>query len=184
MQGRVLIADDNPVVRKTLRQLLEDAGASEVIDAENGQSALSRAIEVRPDVVILDLAMPVMDGLSAAREISKARPEAAILMYTMHWSPQLDLEAKKSGVRMLVSKSEGNVLLAAVQELLGLRQSGPPCAEIESDRPPVRSPDPASTVPATPAEGSRGPSPAASGNQKSGAAETQATLSSHLLPRN
>lgn len=65
MQRRVLIADDNPAVRKTLRHLLEESGSYEVADSEDGQSALVRAIEFHPDVVILDLAMPVMDGLSA-----------------------------------------------------------------------------------------------------------------------
>ncbi len=183
MQGRVLIVDDNPVVRKTLRQLLEGVGVGEIIDEENGQTALSRAIEVRPDVVILDLAMPVMDGLSAAREISKILPQTAILMYTMHWSRQLELEAKKSGVRMLVSKSEGTVLLAAVQELLGARQSGPTVAEIEAAPSPAQSPDAPSTVP-SPSAGFTAPNLAAPIAQNSRAAETPPKPVSDQRPRN
>lgn len=131
MQGRVLVADDNPAVRKTLRHLLEDSGAC-VADAEEGQSAISRAIEFHPDIVILDLAMPVMDGLSAAREISRILPEAAILMYTMHWSPHLELEAKKCGVRMLVSKEQSIVLLTAVQTMLAAKQSASQSASNET----------------------------------------------------
>jgi DNA-binding NarL/FixJ family response regulator len=110
--------DDNPVVRKTLRQLLEDGGSWEISEAEDGKVAISRALEFRPDVIVLDLVMPVMDGLNAAREISRVLPDAAIVMYTMHWSAALEIEAQKSGVRKLVSKSQSNVLLATVQELI------------------------------------------------------------------
>ena len=124
MQPRVLIADDSPAVRRTLRHLLQADTAWEIVDAEDGEAAVARALEFRPDVIILDLAMPVKDGLSAAREISKALPEAAILMYTMHWTPQLEQEAQKCGVRKLVSKSEGAVLLAEVHHLLAAKNDG------------------------------------------------------------
>ena len=176
MQGRILIADDNPAVRRTLRQLLEGAGFGEIIDTEDGQAALSRAIEVRPDVIVLDLAMPVMDGLSAAREISKALPEATILMYTMHWSAQLELEAKKCGVRMLVSKSQSSVLLAAVKELLDARQSKPQGAGIELVAP-APPPDAAATLPAL-AETSTAPNPVNPDLQKTGAADAPKTPTS------
>lgn len=118
MRGRVLVADDNAIVRRTLRQLLEEAGGADVDEAEDGWRAVSRAVELHPNVVILDLAMPRMDGLNAAREISKLLPKTAILMYTMHWSPHLELEAKRCGVRMLVSKAQSAVLLKAVKDLL------------------------------------------------------------------
>lgn len=174
MQGRVLIADDNPVVRKTLRQLLEGAAVGEVLEAEDGQAALARAIESRPEIVILDLAMPVMDGLNAAREISRTVPEAAILMYTMHWSTELELEAKKCGVQMLVSKAQGTLLLAAVQEMMGVRQR-----EVESPKIPAVPPiapllDPVSTVPASTVDLPTNPSSAASDPQMAAAIETPA----------
>jgi DNA-binding NarL/FixJ family response regulator len=121
VQARVLIADDSPAVRKTLRHLLQADTAWEIIDAEDGETAIARALEFRPDVIILDLAMPVKDGLSAAREISQALPEAAILMYTMHWTPHLEQEAQKCGVRKLVSKSESAVLLSEVHNLLAAK---------------------------------------------------------------
>ena len=119
MRGRVLVADDNAIVRRTLRHLLEEAGVADVDEAEDGWRAVSQAAERQPNVVILDLAMPRMDGLNAAREISKLLPQTAILMYTMHWSPHLELEAKRCGVRMLVSKAQSSVLLRAVKDLLG-----------------------------------------------------------------
>ena len=125
MRGRVLVADDNAIVRRTLRQLLEEAGVAEVDEAEDGWRAVSRAAERHPNVVILDLAMPRMDGLNAACEISKLLPKTAILMYTMHWSPHLELEAKRCGVRMLVSKAQSSVLLRAVKDLLDNKNNEP-----------------------------------------------------------
>jgi len=124
VQARVLIADDSPAVRRTLRHLLQADDAWEIVDAENGKTAVASALEFRPDVIILDLAMPVMDGLSAAREISKALPEAAILMYTMHWTPHLEQEAQKCGVRKLVSKSEGAILLSEMHSILAAKKDG------------------------------------------------------------
>lgn len=94
------------------------AYACEVLEVEDGQAAVSRALELHPHLVILDLAMPVMDGLTAAREISKLLPEIPILMYTMHWTPALDLAAQKCGVRKLVPKVQSTELVAAVGELL------------------------------------------------------------------
>jgi CheY-like chemotaxis protein len=118
VSARVLIVDDNPTVRRALRQLLEGGGPWQIIEAEDGQVAIARALEARPHVIVLDLVMPVMDGLNAAREISKALPETAIVMYSMHASPLLEVEAQKSGVRKLVAKSQSDVLLSTIQELV------------------------------------------------------------------
>jgi DNA-binding NarL/FixJ family response regulator len=62
--------------------------------------------------------MPVMDGLSAARQISKLLPDTPMLMYTMHWSPQVEVEAQKVGVRSVVAKSDSRLLVSTVQQLL------------------------------------------------------------------
>lgn len=144
MHGRVLIADDNAAVRRTLRQLLERNCSCEVVDAENGQIAVSLALEHPPDVAVLDLAMPVMDGLTAAREISRALPETEILMYTMHLTPQLEREAKRFGVRRLFSKAQGAVLSSAVLEVLAAKY--PPSAPAETTTLP-QSEAPANTSP-------------------------------------
>lgn len=113
---RILIADDSPAIRKALAQLFE--GTYTLFEVEDGRAALARALELRPDLIILDLAMPAMDGLTAAREISKVLPEIPILMYTMHWACGLELAAQNSGVRKVVSKGRSQDLLAAVEELL------------------------------------------------------------------
>jgi DNA-binding NarL/FixJ family response regulator len=118
MQARILIADDNSAVRKTLRLLLQNVDHWEISEAGDGREAIKVALELRPQIVILDLAMPVLDGLNAAREISKAIPDTPILMYTMHWTPALELAAVKFGVSRVVSKSDSTGLLVAVQELL------------------------------------------------------------------
>src|SRR5437016_14202916 len=104
MPVQILIADDNPVVRPALRHLLDSIDSWEILDAENGQEAIAQARELRPNLIILDLVMPVMDGLTAAREISKLLPETPLLMHTLHWSPQLEWEAQKVGVRKMIPK--------------------------------------------------------------------------------
>src|SRR5258708_32608242 len=102
MPVRILIADDNPVVRTALRHLLESVGHWEIIDVENGLEAIAQAQEFRPNLIILDLVMPVMDGLTAAREISRLLPDIPLLMHTLHPYPQVELEAQKVGVRRVV----------------------------------------------------------------------------------
>lgn len=114
---RILIADDNSAVRRSLRQLLTEPGR-ELLEAENGQRAVDLALEHRPDIAVLDLAMPLMDGLQAAREIHQHLPELPIVMYTMHWSSQLQVEAMKSGISRVVAKADSASLVAAVQELV------------------------------------------------------------------
>jgi CheY-like chemotaxis protein len=126
MPARILVADDNPIVRTTLRMLLEGIGHSGIIEAENGRDAVSKTLELRPDLVILDFAMPVLDGLNAAREISQHLPKTPLLMYSMHWSKHVEIEAQKLGVRKVISKANSSLLLATVQQLLG--ETAPPPA--------------------------------------------------------
>jgi DNA-binding NarL/FixJ family response regulator len=106
---RILIADDHGSVRRLLRALLETRAEWKVCgEAENGREAVSKAAKLRPDLIILDLAMPIMNGLKAAREISTATPAVPILMYTNHSSSEIEIEAKKAGVRQIVSKGGSN----------------------------------------------------------------------------
>jgi len=118
MPTRILIADDSPTVRTALRQLLEGTDRWEITETENGQEAFAKVQELRPDLVILDLVMPVMDGLVAAREISKLLPHLPILMYTLHWSPQVELEAQKVGAKRVGRKADSQSLVSAIQQLL------------------------------------------------------------------
>lgn len=119
MPIRILIADDNASVRGAMRQVLQAAGDGwEIIEAENGREAVAKALEFRPNLIIVDLVMPLMDGLTAAREIAQSLPDTPILMHTLYPFPQVKLEAGKAGVRKIVPKSDSSVLVSAVEDLL------------------------------------------------------------------
>ena len=113
---RILIVDDHEAVRAGVRAILSSREGLEVCgEAANGREAVAKARQLMPDLVILDVTMPVLDGFSAAREIHKLLPNVAILLLSMHESPNMINIAKSSGARGYVSKSEGAaVLLRAV----------------------------------------------------------------------
>jgi DNA-binding NarL/FixJ family response regulator len=125
MAFRILIADDNEVARGLLRDIVESHSGWEVCgEGQDGQQAVALAAELKPDLIILDLAMPTMDGFSAAREILKAQPTIPIVLHTLHAFDHLELEAKKNGIRAVVSKMDTNGTLEnSVKMLLGEKQS-------------------------------------------------------------
>jgi DNA-binding NarL/FixJ family response regulator len=119
MPTRILIADDNQATRSSLTELLNKHDGWEVCAAvENGQQAVVKARELKPDLIILDLAMPVMDGMRATREIGQILPSVPILIYTLHDSSWLDLEAKQAGARQVVLKPDAMRLLTAIEDVL------------------------------------------------------------------
>jgi DNA-binding NarL/FixJ family response regulator len=117
---RVLVADDQPGIRKRVCLTLASRIRLESCDeASNGQEAVEKAQESHPDVVILDITMPVMNGLDAARKIMQFSPKTPILILTMHKSRQLMEEAQKIGVRGYVVKADaGQDLVSAVKAVL------------------------------------------------------------------
>jgi DNA-binding NarL/FixJ family response regulator len=116
----ILIADDNATVRKAVRALLErHAGWRVCAEASNGNEAISMAKEHMPDLIIMDFAMPYLDGLKASREISKAMPSVPIVLHTQHYFGELVEQARKVGVKSVISKSEtGEKLIPAIETLL------------------------------------------------------------------
>jgi DNA-binding NarL/FixJ family response regulator len=115
---RVLIVDDHEALRAGVRTVLESHGIEICGEAANGREALSKCIQLRPDIVILDITMPVLDGFSAAREITKHLPHVGILLLSMHESASMVNVAKSSGARGYVAKSEGiGRLLKAVDAI-------------------------------------------------------------------
>ena len=117
---RILVADDHAIMRRGLRGLLETHADWHVCgEAGNGREAVEMTIRLAPEVVVLDLTMPELHGLEAAKAIRATVPATEILIFTMHESEELIRAALASGVRAVVAKSdvEGH-LLAAVEALL------------------------------------------------------------------
>src|SRR5215831_21054701 len=115
---KILLADDHEPLRAAVRNLLESRGWAVCADVGNGREAVSLALSFKPDIVILDIEMPILSGLDAARQISKAMPGIEILIFTMHDTKYLVVEAVKAGARGYVLKSEGNLKLTAAVEAL------------------------------------------------------------------
>lgn len=102
-----------------MRRVLEGAEQHwEIIEAENGNGAVAQAQKLKPDLIILDLVMPGMDGLTAARQIAELQPDVPILMHTLYSSEHVGQEAGKVGVRKTVAKSDSHGLISAVEEVL------------------------------------------------------------------
>lgn len=120
---RILIADDHDVVRAGLRQLLLEKKGWEVCgEATTGRQAAAMAVELKPDVVVMDIAMPELNGLEAARQIRKALPKTEIVVLTLHLSDQLAYEIIEAGIRGYVLKSDCNRDLVNAVESLGMHR--------------------------------------------------------------
>jgi DNA-binding NarL/FixJ family response regulator len=116
---RILIADDHDLMRRGVRTLLEShAGWQICAEASTGREAVSKAEELKPDVVILDVSMPDLNGLEAARRIRSASPNTEILILSVHYSDQLIRELLEAGVRGYIIKSDSDRdLIIAVETL-------------------------------------------------------------------
>jgi DNA-binding NarL/FixJ family response regulator len=113
---RVLLADDHTIVAEGLRVLLKDA-CDLVGVVHDGRALLKGVEELRPDVVVTDISMPMLNGLDAVRQIKSIRPETKVVMLTMHLDVQLAVEAFRAGASGYVLKaSPGEELISAIQE--------------------------------------------------------------------
>lgn len=114
---RILIADDHEVVRRGLRNILESEPGWEVIaEAANGREAVRKTQDLKPDVVVIDLSMPEMNGLTATKEILQLQPKTEVVLLTMHDTEQIIREVLEAGARGYVLKSSaGRDLVTAVQ---------------------------------------------------------------------
>lgn len=126
----VMIVDDHAVIRRMVRALLE-AESLVVSDAADGAEGVQKAQAEKPDLIILDLSMPVMNGLEAARKLNVLLPHIPLLMFTNNAGGIMEKEARSAGISAVISKSDpGGLrqLLDHTKALLGLNQAGVPRA--------------------------------------------------------
>ena len=120
MKARLLLADDHEIIRRGLRSLLELRPDWMICgEASNGREAVQQVKSLGPDVVVLDLTMPDLNGLEATRQILQLRPKTEVLILSAYESEQIVQEVLSAGARGYVVKSDaGNLLLTAVEHLL------------------------------------------------------------------
>ena len=119
MRHRILLADDHAIVRRGLRALVESQSGWEVCaEAVNGREAVDKTTQFKPDVAILDIGMPELNGLEATRQIVKTSPQTEVLILTMHQSEEVVREVLKAGARGYVLKSDADQDLVAAVEML------------------------------------------------------------------
>lgn len=113
----ILVVDDHTLMRQGLRRILEEAGMQVIGEAENGQRAVELATQLDPNVILMDIQMPLMDGIEATRNIKQNNEDATIVMLTMHEEEQFLFEAIKAGAIGYLLKSR------APQELIQVIQA-------------------------------------------------------------
>lgn len=120
---QILIADDHDLMRRGLRTLLEShPGWTVIAESNTGRDAVAKAEELRPDIVILDITMPELNGIEAARRILKASPGTEILVLSVHYTDQLIREILAAGIRGYIVKSDSDRdLVIAVESLANHR---------------------------------------------------------------
>jgi two-component system invasion response regulator UvrY len=116
---RVLLADDHSIVRAGLRSLIEETGEMEVVvEAADGKEAISHALKVKPDVAVIDISMPGVDGLEVINQLHSSLPDLPILVLTMHEEEQYVVRSISSGARGYITKrSAPEQLVKAIQQL-------------------------------------------------------------------
>src|SRR5437899_1701446 len=122
---RLLVADDHEVIRRGVRSLLGTQPGWEVSgEAASGREAVEKAKQLKPDLVVLDITMPELDGLEATRQILEAVPKTKVLILTMHESEQVMSEVLKAGALGYVLKSDAaDNLVPAVKALIHVRKA-------------------------------------------------------------
>jgi DNA-binding NarL/FixJ family response regulator len=117
---RILLADDHVIVRQGFRALLEREGLEVVAEAANGHEAVRLAGELLPDVAVLDFAMPLLNGIDAAKEIRRRSPRTRTILLTVHSEDHYVLEAVQAGINGYVVKTQAAAdLVQAIREIRG-----------------------------------------------------------------
>jgi two-component system, NarL family, response regulator NreC len=118
MPVRIVLADDHVLVRQSLKSLLEGEGFQVVGEASDGQEALRLVESFQPDIVVMDISMPIFNGLNAAREMSRSSPKTKTILLTQHDEGQYVSEALEAGVKGYVLKNQvASDLLLAIRQV-------------------------------------------------------------------
>jgi DNA-binding NarL/FixJ family response regulator len=118
MPIRIVLADDHVLVRQSLRSLLEREGFQVAGEASDGQECVRQAETLHPDIAVMDISMPILNGLDAAREMSRTSPKTKTILLTQHDEGQYISEALEAGVKGYVLKSQvANDLLLAIRQV-------------------------------------------------------------------
>jgi len=121
---RILVADDHDIIRRGLKQLLTAKPGWEVVaEAKNGREAVTLAEQFKPEIVVMDISMPELNGLEASRRIKKALPKTEIVILTLHFSDQLVHDIVEAGARAYIMKSDADRDLISAVEALSHRRS-------------------------------------------------------------
>jgi two-component system nitrate/nitrite response regulator NarL len=126
---RVLLVDDNSAVRSLVRQLFELEPDFEIAgEADNGQDAVEKAENLKPDLIILDLSMPVMTGFDAAPKLRKLLPDTLIILFTHQEGSEVERQARAAGIHAVVPKNQAasNLILQAQALLASIEQEHHP----------------------------------------------------------
>src|SRR5438045_263409 len=119
MPTRIVLADDHALVRQGIKSLLENQGMQVVAEASDGQEAVRQAQAHNPDLVVMDIGMPTLNGMDAARELGRCCPKIRPILLTQHDEDQYVSEALDAGVKGYVLKSQvASDLLLAIQQVL------------------------------------------------------------------
>ena len=118
MPTRVLLVDDHALIRQGIKILLEKQGFQVVCEASDGQEALRFVQHTQPEIAIVDISMPILNGIDTARELKKTAPKTKVILLTQHDEDQYVTESLRAGVRGYVLKSQaGSDLVHAIQEV-------------------------------------------------------------------
>jgi len=120
MPKSVLVVDDNAAIRRSLCQVFRSEQDFEICgEAQNGREGIERAIHLHPDLIILDLSMPIMNGMEAARVLNRLMPGVPLIIFSAHSEVLSETDARSAGVWAQVSKSENvSVLIAKARHLV------------------------------------------------------------------
>jgi DNA-binding NarL/FixJ family response regulator len=119
MPTRIILADDHALVRQGIRSLLEREGLQVVAEASDGREAIRHAEALAPDIVVMDIGMPTLNGMEAARELARTCPKVKPILLTQHDEPQYVSAALSAGVKGYILKSQiSSDLIHAIQQVL------------------------------------------------------------------